>query len=83
MNRKMPKKAWKEDTPELMKELRDYMQTIEDFTSENLQESVKSWIKNKEIGFGKVMMPLRLALVGALQGPDLYVIAEKLAKPVP
>ncbi|MEE2771469.1 MAG: glutamate--tRNA ligase [Bacteroidota bacterium] len=74
------KKAWKEDTPELMKELRDYMQTIEDFTSENLQESVKSWIKNKEIGFGKVMMPLRLALVGALQGPDLYVIAEKIGK---
>lgn len=74
------KKAWKEDTPELMKELRDYMQTIEDFSSENLQESVKSWIKNKEIGFGKVMMPLRLALVGALQGPDLYVIAEKIGK---
>ncbi len=74
------KKAWKDDTADLMTELKDYLETIDDFHAENLQESVKNWIKSKEIGFGKVMMPLRLALVGALQGPDLYIIAEKIGK---
>lgn len=74
------KKAWKEDTGALMTELKDFLATVDNFEAEDLQETVKGWIKNKEIGFGKVMMPLRVALVGALQGPDLYKIAEFIGK---
>ena len=74
------KKAWKEETSELMAELKDYLSTLNNFQAEPLQENVKSWIKEKEVGFGKVMMPLRIALVGALQGPDLYKIAEFIGK---
>ena len=74
------KKAWKEDTSELMKELHAVLQSQDDFEAEKLQNEVKAWIKTKEIGFGKVMMPLRIALVGALQGPDLYRIAEFIGK---
>ena len=33
---------------------------VEDFNQENLQENVKGWII-EEIGFGKVMQPLRLS----------------------
>ena len=32
------------------------------------------------MGFGKVMMPLRLALVGVMQGPDVFEIAAVLGK---
>ena len=74
------KKAWKEDTPELMLELKEYLKEVDNFEATHLQEQVKSWIQSKEIGFGKVMMPLRVALVGALQGPDLYKIAEFIGK---
>ncbi|APG60796.1 glutamate--tRNA ligase [Christiangramia salexigens] len=74
------KKAWKEGTGSLMTELVGVLESQDDFTSENIQAEVKNWIKSKEIGFGKVMMPLRLALVGALQGPDLYKIAEFIGK---
>ncbi len=74
------KKAWKEDTAALMTELSEFLSSVENFEAENLQENVKGWIKSKEIGFGKVMMPLRVALVGALQGPDLYKIAEFIGK---
>ena len=74
------KKAWKEDTSTLMTELYEFLQKEDDFQAEHLQEKVKGWIKSKEIGFGKVMMPLRIALVGALQGPDLYKIAEFIGK---
>jgi glutamyl-tRNA synthetase len=74
------KKAWKEDTAELMTELHAFLQSVNDFNSEDLQDTVKGWIKSKEIGFGKVMMPLRVTLVGALQGPDLYKIAEFIGK---
>ena len=37
-------------------------------------------ITSKEIGFGKVMMPLRLALVGEMKGPDVFDIASLLGK---
>jgi glutamyl-tRNA synthetase len=74
------KKAWKEDTPELMKELITIISSVEDFTVENLQADIKGWITSKEIGFGKVMMPLRLALVGALQGPEVFDIMYLIGK---
>ena len=78
---KASKKALKEGTKELMLELVSIINTIEDFSVENLQTKIKGWITDNEIGFGKVMMPLRLALVGALQGPDvfdiMYMIGER------
>jgi len=77
---KASKKAFKEGTKELMVELVDILDSIDDFTLENLQTSIKGWITSKEIGFGKVMMPLRVALVGALQGPDLFEIMLMIRK---
>ena len=77
---KASKKALKEGTGELMTELISIINNIEDFTVENLQIEIKSWITSNEIGFGKVMMPLRLALVGALQGPDVFDIMYMIGK---
>ncbi len=74
------KKAMKEDTRELLSELSNIINTVDDFEVENLTTTVKSWITSKEIGFGKVMMPLRLALVGALQGPDVFDIMYMIGK---
>ncbi|WP_435135612.1 glutamate--tRNA ligase [Formosa sp. A9] len=74
------KKAVKEDTRALLSELATQVNTIEDFEVETIQTTVKSWITSKEIGFGKVMMPLRLALVGALQGPDVFDIMFMIGK---
>lgn len=77
---KASKKAFKEDTKALMTKLISIINSIEDITSENLQTNIKNWITSNEIGFGKVMMPLRLALVGALQGPDIFEIMFLIGK---
>ncbi|HSP12063.1 MAG TPA: glutamate--tRNA ligase family protein, partial [Salegentibacter sp.] len=74
------KKAWKEDTSEIMQELSELLKKQDDFSAATIQENIKAWITSKEIGFGKVMQPLRLALVGAMQGADLFVIAESIGK---
>jgi len=71
---KAAKKAWKEDTDAIMKELASIITNTESESAEHLQIIVKEWINNKGIGFGKVMQPLRLALVGDLKGPDLFQI---------
>ncbi|NOR28031.1 MAG: glutamate--tRNA ligase [Lutibacter sp.] len=77
---KASKKNWKEGTPELMKELIEVLNTIEDFNSQNIETIVKEWITSKEIGFGKVMQPFRLSLVGAMKGPHLFDITEMIGK---
>ncbi len=77
---KASKKAFKDGTKELMVELISIINSIEDFSVEVLQKQIKSWIVNKEIGFGKVMMPLRLALVGALKGPQVFDIMYMIGK---
>ena len=77
---KATKKAWKEDTPALMQQLITVIQNISEFNDQNVSNTVKTWIKEKEIGFGKIMMPLRLSLVGSLQGPDIFVISAIIGK---
>ena len=63
-----------------MEELVTVIENADDSTKDSLQDAIKGWITSKEIGFGKVMMPLRLALVGALQGPDVFDIIFMIGK---
>ncbi len=77
---KTAKKAWKDDTTTLMQELKTILTDISDFSSENTETVVKEWITSKEIGFGKVMNPFRLAMVGAGKGPHMFDIIELLGK---
>ncbi len=77
---KTQKKNWKEDTPELMKELISILEGINDFSSSNTEEIVKQWITSREIGFGKIMNPFRLAIVGAGKGPHMFDIIEIIGK---
>jgi glutamyl-tRNA synthetase len=77
---KASKKAIKDDTRGLMQELVSVIESADDSSKEAIQDAVKGWITSNEIGFGKVMMPLRLALVGALQGPDVFDIMFMIGK---
>ena len=77
---KASKKNWKEGTPQILTELSEVLLGIDDFSSENTENIVKEWIGLKEIGFGKVMQPLRLSLVGALKGPHLFDILAMVGK---
>ncbi len=77
---KASRKSWKEGTTELMQELISVLNKIEYFSTENIENEVKKWITSKEIGFGKVMQPFRLALVGAMKGPHLFDIASMVGK---
>ena len=74
------KKAVKEDTSSILHQALGIIDNIENYTVENLKTEIKSWITTNSIGFGKVMMPLRLALVGALQGPDVFDIMFMIGK---
>ncbi|NCT10582.1 MAG: glutamate--tRNA ligase [Flavobacteriia bacterium] len=73
-------KNWKEDTNKLMEQLLIKISKIDDFSSQNTESIIKDWITKNEIGFGKVMQPLRLSLVGEMKGPHLFDIMEIIGK---
>jgi len=79
-HKKFFKKAIKKDTPQIMQQIRSLLADQEDFTSTTLENAVKNWIESQELGFGKVMNPLRLALVGEGKGPHVFDILEILGK---
>ena len=77
---KASKKAFKEGTKDYLSQLVSIIKLINVFSVETLQSEIKGWITSKNIGFGQIMMPLRLALVGALQGPDVFEIMFMIGK---
>tara|TARA_B100000945_G_C20198186_1_gene510155 strand:- start:168 stop:776 length:609 start_codon:yes stop_codon:yes gene_type:complete len=77
---KAAQKAFKSDTKEILQQVKNLTERTDTFTSEALSETIKGWITQQEMGFGKVMMPLRLALVGEMKGPDVFDIMALLGK---
>lgn len=77
---KAAKKAWKAGSAELMRALAEHLDAMDSFEASSIETEVRAWIQAKELGFGKVMQPLRLSLVGAMQGPDVYQIATLLGQ---
>ena len=63
-----------------MTQLIKQLETADDSSVEALQTAVKGWITQNEIGFGKIMMPLRVALVGALEGVVVFDIIHLIGK---
>lgn len=76
---KASKKAWNEDTSAILGELSAALEST-DFVAETLKQTMHDFAENKGLGMGKVMMPLRLALVGELKGPDVPDILEIIGK---
>lgn len=73
-------KAVKEDTFELLQKVVEILSIQDTWESNSLSDSIKGWIKDNKIGFGRVMMPLRLSLVGEMKGPDVFDIIELIGK---
>lgn len=76
---KAVKKAWNEAAADLMNEFSIKLQDSV-FEPETLKQDIHDFAETKGVGMGKVMMPLRLALVGELKGPDVPDIMQILGK---
>lgn len=74
------KKNWKEETPGYMQQLISILNSSPKFKAEALEKGVKNWITNNGIPMGKVMQPLRISLVGAMKGPDIFQIIETIGQ---
>ena len=75
-------KKWKDDSPELVRAYREKIDPLPDdsFEADKLKKLLEETIAEKEVGFGKLMMPLRIAITGIGFGPDLFGTMELLGK---
>ena len=74
------RKKWKERTPGIMLELKDLLLGIEDFSSEVIEVRFKTFLEEKELGFGAVFPNFRLLVTGQGMGPSMFAICELLGK---
>jgi len=77
---KTVQKRWKAETPALMEELIEVLETIEDFSAEKTEEIVKAWITDKAYNMGAVMNAFRLSVVGESKGPHMFDIISIIGK---
>ena len=77
---KVVKKRWKEQTPEHMKALMEVLKGTRPFEAPRIEERVKGFISEQELGMGAVMNAWRLLLVGASRGPDMFEMAATLGR---
>lgn len=73
-------KNWKEDTNSLMEQVSSVIDNVANFEAKEIETTVKNWIQENELGMGKIMQPLRIAMVGEMKGPDLFEIIALLGK---
>ena len=60
--------------PNLMKK------SIDDYSFANTEKIISDWITEKGLGFGKVMNPFRVAIIGAAKGPHMFDVIEIIGK---
>lgn len=77
---KTVKKKWKEDSPVILENLVKELHSLEDFSVDGLEKALHDYMENHQVGAGKLMTSLRLAMVGAGMGPDLKEIMAFLGK---
>ncbi len=77
---KLVRKKWKENTAQLLLDFVPRLESLDNFDAGSIKTLFESYVAEKETGFGAIMLPLRLTLVGSGKGPDLFALMQLLGK---
>ncbi|MGD8777660.1 MAG: glutamate--tRNA ligase [Ignavibacteria bacterium] len=73
-------KRWKPESNKYLQILLDKYEQLENPTKEDYETILKQTLEELEIGMGKLMLPLRLAVSGVGGGPHVYDILDIIGK---
>lgn len=65
---------------EILGEARDRLAALDDWTAESIQEALEQTVAAREIGFGKLGQPLRLAITGTTASPAMNEVLALLGQ---
>ena len=74
------KKRWKEDSKELLIKLKESFEEIENPIKENFEKALNDVALKLNVGKGKLVHPLRIAVSGFGEGPGIYDILTIIGK---
>ena len=77
---KVVKKRWKDDSQELLKIFSSRIEQLVNPRKEDYERILKKLCEEKEIGLGRLIHPLRLALSGVGIGPGIFDLIFILGK---
>jgi len=77
---KMIRKKWKENTPSTIQGFRDILETMEDFSSDNIDVEFKTFLENNGLSMGEVMPILRILVAGVTSGPSIFDVISVIGK---
>ncbi len=77
---KMARKRWTHEGSALMELLSSSFEKLGNWSSKEIEGAFEQLIEEKNVGKGKVLAPLRLALTGVNGGPGVFDIAEVIGK---
>lgn len=75
-------KKWKDNSAKLLEDYLEKIKALDEgaFEVDTLKDKLKEVIKVHDVGFGPLMMPLRVATTGMGHGPDLFPSLELIGK---
>lgn len=79
-NQKAAKKTFKPTAIEVLKKVKQGMLSLEDWNQSDLHALIEGVVETLEVGFGKVGMPLRLAVTGGAPSPELDLTLYLIGK---
>jgi glutamyl-tRNA synthetase len=77
---KSAKKAFKEAAIGPIERVITHCSAVNDWSAADLHQLIADVVAELEVGFGKVGMPVRLALLGQAQGPGIDVLMQVLGQ---
>ncbi len=78
---KAANKFLKPETMEMLTKAADAIQTLSDYTQENLENIFKQIMEETGLGFGKIAQPLRVAITGTTVSPGIFEMLLALGQP--
>ena len=77
---KLVKKKWKDETSGYLLAVRNRLNSLDDFTESAIESDFKAYLEETGLGFGAVLLPLRIVLTGVGGGPSMFAFAAYLGK---
>lgn len=74
------KKRWNNESSEILKDIAEIFSNLDNPLKEDYEKGLKSLAESKQIGAGKIIHPLRLAVSGMGNGPGVYDIVHIIGK---
>ena len=77
---KAKKKFLNEKSRDLLIELKDGLESMNNFTEEDIEKLFKAIVEKHEVKLGKLAQPVRVALTGGTQSPGIFELLDVMGR---